>query len=65
MGSQLPEWSVRKVWHPLDLPKGLSHGAPGAELCNVAVGGFEGCTRHTARSGRRQVEGMPHRFRSG
>lgn len=39
-----------RVWHPVDLPSGLPHGAPGAELPQAITGRVEGCPRDTARS---------------
>ncbi len=42
---------VDSVWHPIDLPPGLPHGDPGAELHEVVAGRVEGCPRVAAWSG--------------
>ena len=51
---------VDRVGHPVDLPPGLPHGDPGAELPESLTGRVEGCPRVAARSGLHQIDGMPH-----
>jgi hypothetical protein len=39
-----------RVWYPIDLPKGLPHGNPGAEPDDAGAGSVEGCPRAAAWS---------------
>jgi hypothetical protein len=52
------------VWHLLDLPKGLPHHSPGAELDDARTSSIESCPRAAVWSGWRQVDEMPHNFSS-
>jgi hypothetical protein len=42
---------VDRVWHLVDLPQGLPHGSPGAELDDARTGHVEGCPRAAVWSG--------------
>jgi len=53
------------VWHPIDLPEGLPHGAPGAELHDVGRRLRRGLPPGRRAVGRCQVDGMPHEPQRG
>jgi hypothetical protein len=42
---------VDRVWHPIDLPPGLPHDGPGAELHEAITSCVEGCPRAVVWSG--------------
>jgi hypothetical protein len=52
-------WMAR-VRHPVDLPEGLPHGVPGAELREVGWRFRRGLPPSRRAVGRCQVDGMPH-----
>ncbi len=49
-----------RVWHPVDLPAGLPHGAPGAEPPEAIAGPHRGLPPGRRAVGLRQIDGMPH-----
>jgi hypothetical protein len=51
---------VGRVRHPIDLPPGLPHGSPGAELPEAVAGRVVGCPRGAVWSGSAKADGMPH-----
>jgi len=53
------------VWHPIDLPKGLPHDDPWAELHDVGRGLRRGLPPGRRAVGRCQVDGMPHEPQRG